>query len=97
MCSSDVSIPPFSSAVFSFVGMLVGTLVGGHESALPWIFMATAGIFIYIALVDMMPELSSGHAHPYTDHAQHDSHLKEMALQVCSLTLSLLLPLLDIH
>jgi len=69
-------------AVFSFVGMLVGTLVGGHESALPWIFMATAGIFIYIALVDMMPELSSGHAHPYTDHAQHDSHLKEMALQL---------------
>ena len=68
--------------MFSFLGMVVGILLGGHETALPWIFMATAGIFIYIALVDMMPELSSGHSHPIADHAHHDSHLKELALQL---------------
>ena len=73
--------------------------MGGHESALPWIFMATAGIFIYIALVDMMPELSSGHSHPLTDHAQHDSHLKELALQIlgmgCGITIMLLIALYE--
>ena len=82
MCSFDDSIPPFCSAVFSFVGMLVGTLVGGHESALPWIFMATAGIFIYIALVDMMPELSSGHAHPISKDHQKETRGLALFLQV---------------
>ena len=62
--------------------MVVGILLAGNENVVPWIFMATAGIFIYIALVDMMPELNSGHAHPISDHAQHDSHLQELGLQL---------------
>ena len=48
---------------------------------------ATAGIFIYVALVDMMPELNSGHRHPISDHAQHDSHLKELCFQLIGMSL----------
>ena len=52
------------SSVLAFIGMLAGVALGniGHFSS--WMFAATAGIFLYVALVDMMPELSSGHAHP---------------------------------
>ena len=52
------------SSVLAFIGMLAGLALGniGHFSS--WMFAATAGIFLYVALVDMMPELSSGHAHP---------------------------------
>jgi zinc transporter ZupT len=38
------------------VGLLLGSL--GDVSA--WLFAATAGVFLYVALVDMMPELNSG-------------------------------------
>jgi zinc transporter ZupT len=38
------------------VGLLLGSL--GDISA--WLFAATAGVFLYVALVDMMPELNSG-------------------------------------
>lgn len=34
---------------------------GNTEVANQWVFAAAAGTFIYIALVDMMPELSSAH------------------------------------
>ena len=47
---------PFSSA-FSFLGAATGILVGSQQDIGQWIFMGTAGIFIYIALVDMIPEL----------------------------------------
>jgi len=52
------------SSLLSFIGMATGILLGGISDVTPWIFSATAGIFLYVALVDMMPELSSGHAHP---------------------------------
>ena len=62
--------------------MVFGILLGELDWAAPWIFMATAGIFLYVALVDMIPELNSGHAHPYTQHAQHESHSMELILQI---------------
>ena len=43
--------------------MIVGLLLGSINNFSSWMFMATAGIFLYVALVDMMPELSSGHSH----------------------------------
>ena len=52
------------SSVLAYVGMVTGILLGQISDVTPWIFAATAGIFLYVALVDMMPELSSGHAHP---------------------------------
>ena len=52
------------SSILAFLGMVAGLALGtiGHFSS--WMFAATAGIFLYVALVDMMPELSSGHSHP---------------------------------
>ena len=53
------------SSILAFLGMVSGLLLATSlPSFTPWLFAATAGIFLYVALVDMMPELSSGHAHP---------------------------------
>ncbi|KAK0073466.1 hypothetical protein PV325_009691, partial [Microctonus aethiopoides] len=62
------------SSVLCLFGMIFGVLLGAAPSATSWIFAAAAGMFIYIALVDMgsivpemteanlIPELSSGHS-----------------------------------
>lgn len=75
------------SSVLAFIGMVVGRLLGDLNDVTPWIFCATAGIFLYVALVDMIPELNSGHAHPYTAHEQHDSRSAELGLQVLGMSI----------
>lgn len=47
------------SSVLCFLGMAIGIALGNLTSATKWIFAATAGMFVYIALVDMMPELET--------------------------------------
>lgn len=47
------------SSVLGFCGMLIGVLVGNFGSAPLWIFACIGGVFIYIAFVDMLPELTS--------------------------------------
>lgn len=47
------------SSVLSFIGMACGLWVGEYEDAAMWIYSATAGSFLYIALVDLLPEMSS--------------------------------------
>lgn len=42
------------SSVLSFFGMIVGIIVGDTPEASAWIFACAAGMFIYIALVDMV-------------------------------------------
>lgn len=43
------------SALMAYVGMLIGTAVGQYtESVTSWIFAITAGMFLYVALVDMV-------------------------------------------
>ena len=42
------------SSVLSIVGMVVGVAVGNLKTADSWIFAAVAGLFLYIALVDMV-------------------------------------------
>ncbi|KAK9679790.1 ZIP Zinc transporter [Popillia japonica] len=49
------------SSVLCFMGNWVGLRLGNIEYASSWVFAAAAGMFLYIALVDMIPELSSGH------------------------------------
>ena len=66
-----------NSSAFSFVGAAAGILLGGQEDIGPWIFMGTAGLFIYISLVDMVPELRS----------QNDTSCKIFALQVAGMLL----------
>ncbi|XP_043279328.1 zinc transporter foi isoform X2 [Venturia canescens] len=50
------------SSVLCLFGMVIGVLLGATPAATSWIFAAAAGMFIYIALVDMIPELSSSHS-----------------------------------
>ena len=42
------------SSVLCFLGMLIGVSIGNLDDADKWIFAAIAGMFIYIALVDMV-------------------------------------------
>ena len=39
------------SSVLAYVGMVTGILLGKISDVTPWIFSATAGIFLYVALV----------------------------------------------
>lgn len=42
------------SSVLSFLGMILGVFVGNTPEASAWIFACAAGMFLYIALVDMV-------------------------------------------
>lgn len=42
------------SSVLCLFGMIFGVSLGSTPAATSWIFAAAAGIFIYIALVDMV-------------------------------------------
>ncbi|MBN3295704.1 S39AA protein, partial [Amia calva] len=49
------------SALMAYVGMLIGTAVGQYtHNVTSWIFAVTAGMFLYVALVDMLPEMLHG-------------------------------------
>ncbi|XP_023220825.1 zinc transporter ZIP14-like [Centruroides sculpturatus] len=55
----------FISALSCFVGLYIGIQLGENEVARNWILTATAGIFLYVALADMLPELKqSKHGSP---------------------------------
>ena len=76
------------SSIIAFIGMVVGILFGTITSVTPWIFSMTAGIFLYVALVDMLPELSSGHAHPITrDRHGQMVYMVEVVLQLLGMCL----------
>ncbi|PNF42924.1 hypothetical protein B7P43_G11841, partial [Cryptotermes secundus] len=47
------------SSVLSFFGMAIGVWIGKHESASLWIYAFTAGTFLYISLVDLIPEMNT--------------------------------------
>ncbi|CAG9863798.1 unnamed protein product [Phyllotreta striolata] len=49
------------SSILCVIGNVFGLVLGNTEYASSWVFAAAAGMFIYIALVDMIPELSSAH------------------------------------
>ncbi|XP_067218642.1 zinc transporter ZIP6 isoform X2 [Chanodichthys erythropterus] len=46
------------SALMGYLGMITGILIGHYaENVAMWIFALTAGLFLYVALVDMVPEM----------------------------------------
>ncbi|XP_064644191.1 zinc transporter ZIP10-like [Lineus longissimus] len=47
------------SSILCFFGMLIGVSIGNMAGASLWIFSLTAGMFLYIALVDMLPEMAN--------------------------------------
>ncbi|XP_042310088.1 LOW QUALITY PROTEIN: zinc transporter ZIP5 [Sceloporus undulatus] len=46
------------SAFLAYWGTVMGTIISRSSSQVtPWVFAITAGIFLYVALVDMLPEM----------------------------------------
>ncbi|KAK1790657.1 hypothetical protein P4O66_014507 [Electrophorus voltai] len=46
------------SALMGYLGMVTGILIGHYaKNVAMWIFALTAGLFMYVALVDMVPEM----------------------------------------
>ncbi|XP_075068989.1 zinc transporter ZIP6 [Mixophyes fleayi] len=46
------------SAMLAYLGMITGILIGQYaENISVWIFALTAGLFMYVAFVDMIPEM----------------------------------------
>ncbi|XP_072322986.1 zinc transporter ZIP6-like isoform X2 [Scyliorhinus torazame] len=55
------------SALLGYLGMITGTAIGHYaENVSTWIFAVTAGLFLYVALVDMVPEML------HSDAGDHD-------------------------
>ncbi|KAL4623692.1 zinc transporter ZIP10-like [Arapaima gigas] len=53
------------STVLGWVGLLAGAVLGHHSAQLsPWILGGTAGVFLYVALTDVMPEMLHGDCGP---------------------------------
>ena len=75
------------SSVLALLGMGAGILMGTVSSITPWVFSATAGIFLYVALVDMAPELSTGLTHPLSQERQ-GGQWASLALQTAGTILS---------
>lgn len=49
------------SAMMAYVGMFIGTAVGQYANNITlWIFAVTAGMFLYVALVDMVRLAGTG-------------------------------------
>ena len=45
------------SSILSFIGMAIGIILGNVESMSVWIFSATAGVFLYVSLVDLVRKI----------------------------------------
>jgi len=82
------------SSFLAFIGMVAGLLLGTINNFSPWMFTATAGIFLYVALVDMMPELSSGHAHPISRSEAQEGTWVDIVLQMLGMSLGMVIMLL---
>lgn len=61
MSARDAVYYNLLSSILSFIGMLIGIVIGHQPAASAWVFSVAAGLFLYIALVDMIPELTSAH------------------------------------
>ncbi|CAG2109859.1 unnamed protein product [Medioppia subpectinata] len=63
---TKAAIINFISALTAFIGLYIGLILGADERSQKWILAICAGIFLYVALTDMLPELkhSSKAKHP---------------------------------
>lgn len=47
----------FASAIISYIGLVLGIIIADMESAHSWVLALTAGMFLYISLVDMVSQV----------------------------------------
>ncbi|KAG8429771.1 hypothetical protein GDO86_019261 [Hymenochirus boettgeri] len=47
----------FGSALTSFIGLYIALSISADESVQQWIFTVATGLFLYVALVDMLPSV----------------------------------------
>ncbi|XP_011503423.1 PREDICTED: zinc transporter foi [Ceratosolen solmsi marchali] len=80
------------SSVLCIFGMVFGVLLGATPAASSWMFAAAAGMFIYIALVDMIPELSTNHS---VAHGAHWQCLLQAAGLICGFGIMLIIALYE--
>ncbi|XP_002733120.1 zinc transporter ZIP10-like, partial [Saccoglossus kowalevskii] len=48
------------SSILSYIGMFIGIAISNIKTASLWVFALAGGMFLYIALVDMLPEMMHG-------------------------------------
>lgn len=48
----------FLSSCFIYIGLVVGILLGENTNANQWIYAIAAGMFLYVSVCDMFPELA---------------------------------------
>ncbi|KAL4225778.1 hypothetical protein ACF0H5_016467 [Mactra antiquata] len=53
----------FLAALTIVIGLVIGIILGENTDANMWIFAVAGGIFLYIALVDMLPEMADQARH----------------------------------
>lgn len=73
------------SAMMAYIGMLIGTAVGQYANNITlWIFAVTAGMFLYVALVDMVRLLGLGSGGFSQETWHFCAAAPQPAVQVCS-------------
>ncbi|KAJ8679860.1 hypothetical protein QAD02_015647 [Eretmocerus hayati] len=80
------------SSILCLFGMVFGVLLGTTPAASSWMFAAAAGMFIYIALVDMVPEMSSNHS---IAHGAHWQCLLQASGLICGFGIMLIIALYE--
>ncbi|XP_007888365.1 zinc transporter ZIP10 isoform X2 [Callorhinchus milii] len=85
------------SALLAYVGVVIGIAVGQYTHNLTqWIFAITAGMFLYVALVDMLPEM----LHSPSDNqgqAWFGHFVLQNAGMLCGFTIMLLIAIFEDH
>lgn len=47
-----------ASAIISYIGLVLGVIIGDIHSAHSWVLALTAGMFLYVSLVDMVSDMT---------------------------------------